>query len=384
MKKEIFGNKESGNVKKIDFGMLITIIILLCAGIVMVASASSYYALSNYENSNYFLVRQLVFGIVGFIAMLIISKIDYKNYKRWGYIFYILCLILLILVLTPLGQTRNGAKRWLGFGSLVFQPSEIMKIGLVIGMSTYLSLNYKKLNNFKGYLVPILMLALVVIVMFLQKHLSGTIVMVVAAISIIFASGIKIKFRYIMLGGILVVGMLVVFIFMPSGETESSGSFRMDRIVSFLNPEEDIRGGNWQAAQSLYAIGSGGIFGRGLGQSRQKYLWLPEAQNDFIFSVLGEELGLVGTLTILALFSFFIYRGYKIAINAKDMYGSLLATGITSAFALQILVNIAVVTCTVPVTGMPLPFFSYGGTALFINLCAMGIVLNISRYSKKS
>ena len=384
MKKEIFGNKESGNEKKIDFGMLITIIILLCAGIVMVASASSYYALSNYENSNYFLVRQLVFGIVGFIVMLIISKIDYKNYKRWGYIFYILCLVLLILVLTPLGQTRNGAKRWLGFGALVFQPSEIMKIGLVIGMSTYLSLNYKKLNSLKGYLVPILMLVLVVIVMFLQKHLSGTIVMVIAAISIIFASGIKIKLRYILFGGILVVGMLAVFILMPSGDTESSGSFRMDRIVSFLNPEEDIRGGNWQAAQSLYAIGSGGIFGRGLGQSRQKYLWLPEAQNDFIFSVLGEELGLVGTLTILALFSFFIYRGYKIAINARDMYGSLLATGITSAFALQILVNIAVVTCTVPVTGMPLPFFSYGGTALFINLCAMGIVLNISRYSKKS
>lgn len=384
MKKEIFGNKESGNEKKIDFGMLITIIILLCAGIVMVASASSYYALSNYENSNYFLVRQLVFGIVGFIVMLIISKIDYKNYKRWGYIFYILCLVLLILVLTPLGQTRNGAKRWLGFGALVFQPSEIMKIGLVIGMSTYLSLNYKKLNSLKGYLVPILMLALVVIVMFLQKHLSGTIVMVIAAISIIFASGIKIKLRYILFGGILVVGMLAVFILMPSGDTESSGSFRMDRIVSFLNPEEDIRGGNWQAAQSLYAIGSGGIFGRGLGQSRQKYLWLPEAQNDFIFSVLGEELGLVGTLTILALFSFFIYRGYKIAINSRDMYGSLLATGITSAFALQILVNIAVVTCTVPVTGMPLPFFSYGGTALFINLCAMGIVLNISRYSKKS
>lgn len=384
MKKEIFGNKESGNEKKIDFGMLITIIILLCAGIVMVASASSYYALSNYENSNYFLVRQLVFGIVGFIVMLIISKIDYKNYKRWGYIFYILCLVLLILVLTPLGQTRNGAKRWLGFGALVFQPSEIMKIGLVIGMSTYLSLNYKKLNSLKGYLVPILMLVLVVIVMFLQKHLSGTIVMVIAAISIIFASGIKIKLRYILFGGILVVGMLAVFILMPSGDTESSGSFRMDRIVSFLNPEEDIRGGNWQAAQSLYAIGSGGIFGRGLGQSRQKYLWLPEAQNDFIFSVLGEELGLVGTLTILALFSFFIYRGYKIAINSRDMYGSLLATGITSAFALQILVNIAVVTCTVPVTGMPLPFFSYGGTALFINLCAMGIVLNISRYSKKS
>lgn len=378
-------NNEKDAKNNLDFGMLITIIILLCAGIVMVASASSYYALSNYNNSNYFLVRQLFFGIIGFIFMIIISNIDYKRYKKWGYLFYIICLVLLLLVLTPLGQTRNGAKRWLGFGALVFQPSEIMKIGLVIGMSTYLSLNYKKLTSFKGYIIPILMLLLVVIVMFMQKHLSGTIVMFVAACSIIFVSGIKVKARYIIAGIIAAVAMLAVFIFMPSGDsTESSGSFRLDRIVSFLNPEEDIKGGNWQAAQSLYAIGSGGIFGRGLGQSRQKYLWLPEAQNDFIFSVLGEELGLVGTVTVLALFSFFIYRGYRIAITAKDMYGSLLATGITSAFALQILVNIAVVTCTVPVTGMPLPFFSYGGTALFINLCAMGILLNISRTCRKN
>lgn len=378
-------NNEKDTKNNLDFGMLITIIILLCAGIVMVASASSYYALSNYNNSNYFLVRQLFFGIIGFIFMIIISNIDYKRYKKWGYLFYVICLVLLVLVLTPLGQTRNGAKRWLGFGALVFQPSEIMKIGLVIGMSTYLSLNYKKLNSFKGYIIPILMLLLVVIVMFMQKHLSGTIVMFVAACSIIFVSGIKVKARYIIAGIIAAAAMLAVFIFMPSGDsTESGGSFRLDRIVSFLNPEEDIKGGNWQAAQSLYAIGSGGIFGRGLGQSRQKYLWLPEAQNDFIFSVLGEELGLVGTVTVLALFSFFIYRGYRIAITARDMYGSLLATGITSAFALQILVNIAVVTCTVPVTGMPLPFFSYGGTALFINLCAMGILLNISRTCRKN
>ena len=378
-------NNEKDTKNNLDFGMLITIIILLCAGIVMVASASSYYALSNYNNSNYFLVRQLFFGIIGFIFMIIISNIDYKRYKKWGYLFYIICLVLLVLVLTPLGQTRNGAKRWLGFGALVFQPSEVMKIGLVIGMSTYLSLNYKKLTSFKGYIIPILMLLLVVIVMFMQKHLSGTIVMFVAACSIIFVSGIKVKARYIIAGIIAAVAMLAVFIFMPSGDsTESGGSFRLDRIVSFLNPEEDIKGGNWQAAQSLYAIGSGGIFGRGLGQSRQKYLWLPEAQNDFIFSVLGEELGLVGAVTVLALFSFFIYRGYRIAITARDMYGSLLATGITSAFALQILVNIAVVTCTVPVTGMPLPFFSYGGTALFINLCAMGILLNISRTCRKN
>lgn len=378
-------NSSKNDNKNLDFGMFITIIILLCSGIVMVASASSYYALSNYGNSNYFLVRQLLYGVVGFVSMIIISKIDYRKYKKWGYLLYILCLILLVLVLTPLGQTRNGAKRWLGFGALVFQPSEIMKIGLVIGMSTYMYLNYKKLNTLKGYIVPSIMLVLVVGIMFLQKHLSGTIVMVVAAFSIIFASGIKIKIRYIVLGGIFIIGMLALFILMPSGgkSSENKGSFRLDRIVSFLNPEEDIKGGNWQAAQSLYAIGSGGIFGRGLGQSRQKYLWLPEAQNDFIFSVVGEELGFIGTFAILVLFTFFIYRGYRIAITAKDMYGALLATGITSAFALQILVNIAVVTCTVPVTGMPLPFFSYGGTALFINLCTMGILLNISRHSKR-
>ena len=378
-------NSSKNDNKNLDFGMFITIIILLCSGIVMVASASSYYALSNYGNSNYFLVRQLLYGVVGFVSMIIISKIDYRKYKKCGYLLYILCLILLVLVLTPLGQTRNGAKRWLGFGALVFQPSEIMKIGLVIGMSTYMYLNYKKLNTLKGYIVPSIMLVLVVGIMFLQKHLSGTIVMVVAAFSIIFASGIKIKIRYIVLGGIFIIGMLALFILMPSGgkSSENKGSFRLDRIVSFLNPEEDIKGGNWQAAQSLYAIGSGGIFGRGLGQSRQKYLWLPEAQNDFIFSVVGEELGFIGTFAILVLFTFFIYRGYRIAITAKDMYGALLATGITSAFALQILVNIAVVTCTVPVTGMPLPFFSYGGTALFINLCTMGILLNISRHSKR-
>ncbi|MDD3303632.1 MAG: FtsW/RodA/SpoVE family cell cycle protein [Clostridia bacterium] len=200
--------------------------------------------------------------------------------------------------------------------------------------------------------------------------------MIVASMSIIFASGIKIKARYI------IAFLLIVLI--AGGIFISAEEFRMKRILSFLNPEEDIRDGNWQAAQSLYAIGSGGVFGLGLGQSRQKYLWLPEAQNDFIFSVLGEEFGLVGTLAVLGVFTFFIYRGYRIAITCKDLFGSLVATGITSVFALQIFVNIAVVTCTMPVTGMPLPFFSYGGTALCINLCAMGILLSISRNCKSA
>ena len=285
-----------------------------------------------------------------------------------------LALLLLIAVLTPLGVTVNGAKRWLGIGLLRFQPSEVMKLALVLATSTYISLNIKKIKGFKGYIIPILFIGAVVVVMFLQKHMSGTLVMLVASASIIFASGLKIKARYVI--GIILVGIIAVSAFIIAEP------FRVQRILAFTHPEEDITGDNWQAAQSLYAIGSGGLFGRGLGQSRQKYLWLPEAQNDFIFSVLGEEFGLAGTVLVLGIFTFFIYRGYRIAITCKDLYGSLIATGITSVFAVQIIVNIAVVTCSMPVTGMPLPFFSYGGTALFINLFVMGLLLSVSRNCK--
>ena len=361
---------------KLDFGMLTIIIVLLCIGLVMVSSASSYLALTSYNDSNYYLIKQLQFAILGVIAMLIISKIDYRVYKKFSYLFFIISIILLAAVLIPnVGVKVNGATRWLGFGETFrFQPSEIVKISLVFAISTYIATNYKKTNSIRGYIIPFLMLAVVVIIMFLQNHMSGTLVMMVAALSIIFASGIKIKLRYIIPLIIIAVVALGIFIL--------AEPFRINRILSFANPEQDIKVGNWQAAQSLYAIGSGGLFGRGLGQSREKYSWLPEAQNDFIFSVLCEELGLVGAVIVLGMFIFFIYRGYKIALTCKDMYGSLIATGITSVFAIQILVNIAVVTCTMPVTGMPLPFFSYGGTALCINLCAMGILLSISRNCK--
>ena len=376
MKKiSIVGKGNKKEEKKLDFSMLVTILILLSMGLVMVASASSYYALSTSGNSTALLQRQLMLAIVGVIAMLFISKIDYTKYKKASYIFYIISILLLIAVLTPLGVSRNGAKRWLGFGeNFTFQPSEIMKIALVMATAAYISPNPKKLNNIKGYFIPFLLLMSVVVVMYLQKHMSGTIVMGVASISIIFASGINIKPKYVI--------AVIMLILVVGGAFIVTDEFRLKRIFSFLNPEENIKDGNWQAAQSLYAIGSGGIFGRGIGQSREKYLWLPEAQNDFIFSVLGEEFGLVGTVTVLSVFVFFIYRGYKIAITCNDLFGSLIATGITSVFALQIFVNVAVVTCTMPVTGMPLPFFSYGGTALLINLCAMGLLLSVSRNCK--
>ena len=207
--------------------------------------------------------------------------------------------------------------------------------------------------------------------MYFQKHMSGLLVLGVAALSVVFTSGIKLNVKTIC-AIVLIVGLAVTAFI-------SADKFRMQRILSFAHPEEDIRDGNWQPAQSLYAIGSGGIFGLGLGQSREKYLWLPEAQNDFIFSILAEELGFAGAAVVIALFVFFIFRGYKISMTCKDFYGSMIAAGITTVFAFQFLVNIAVVTCSMPVTGMPLPFFSYGGTSLFINLCSMGIVLNISK-----
>lgn len=372
--KEFLGiDKE--NRGKMDFPLLVSIILLLCIGIIMVSSASSYSALSKYDDSNFFLVKQLGFAIVGFIAMIVISTIDYKKYKKVSYLFYGLTLILMILVLTPLGVSVNGAKRWLGIGDFFrFQPSEIMKIALVLATATYVSCNYKKLNSWKGYIVPAIFLFAVGVVMYLQDHLSGMIVMIVASVSIIFSSGIKLKWKVII--PIMIVGIALVGVFLFSDE------YRLSRVTAFLHPEEDIRGTNWQAAQSLYALGSGEIFGLGLGQSRQKYLWLPEAQNDFIFSVLGEEFGLIGSVSVILIFLFFIYRGFRIAITCKELYGSMLAAGIVSVFALQIFVNIAVVTSSMPVTGMPLPFFSYGGTALFINLCTMGILLNISRNCK--
>ena len=370
MKKEVEVSKKSSG--GIDFGMFVITISLLCIGLVMVASASSYHALIYYGDSNHLFVRQLCFALVGIVAMIAISKVDYRKYKKWGYLAFILAAILLLLVITPLGVTRNGAKRWLGIGEVLqFQPSEIMKPVLVIAIATYLSRNTRKLNDWKGYIVPIIMLLIVGLLMYFQKHMSGLLVLGVAALSVIFTSGVKLKTKTIV-AAVLIVGLAgTAFIF--------ADDFRLQRIFSFLNPEQDIQDGNWQAAQSLYAIGSGGLLGRGLGQSRQKYLWLPEAQNDFIFSILGEELGFVGSAVVLILFACFIFKGYKIAMTCKDFYGSLIAAGITSVFAIQIIVNIAVVTCIMPVTGMPLPFFSYGGTSLAINLCSMGVLLNISK-----
>lgn len=365
-----------GSDKSFDFKLFFSVIILLCMGLVMVASASSYYALTEFNDSNHFLVRQLAFAIIGVIVMLAISKINYRVYSKFAYVIYIAVLLMMILVLVPgIGTEINGARRWIDLKITTFQPSELMKVALAIVLSTYIVNNYKKMTSMIVYLKPAVFMLIVCAVMYLQNHMSGMVIMGVITAVIFLASGMKLEAKYIVLLVLFIAIIGCAFIF--------GKGFRMDRITSFLNPDDDITGSNWQASQSLYAVGSGGLFGRGLGQSRQKYLWLPEAQNDFIFAVAAEELGFIGSTVIIGIFGYFVIRGIRTALKCNDLLGMLIATGITAMFAFQIVVNIAVVTKSMPVTGMPLPFFSYGGTSLVINLAAVGILLNISRHTTK-
>jgi len=369
--------------KPFDFTLCITIILLLSLGIVMVLSASAPSSLSTTGNSYTYVIRQAVFGVVGLVLMFIISKIDYRIYKPFYKIAYVLSLIALVSVAIPgIGVTTKGATRWIDIGFGSFQPSELAKIGLIVFYAGYLAEHKDELGFFwKGliksfcFLVPP-----IAILFFLQDHLSASIV-IIAIISIMMVmAGTKIRhFLSIGLtgGSAAVAGMLLL------ATTSDKGSFRLDRLTTFLDPWADATGDGWQVIQSLYAIGSGGLFGVGLGESKQKYLYIPEPHNDFIFAIIAEELGFIGCLVIIALFAVFIWRGILIAIKAPDSFGSLLAVGITSLVGIQAIINIAVVTSSMPATGMTLPFFSYGGTALMILLCCMGILLNISRAGSK-
>lgn len=362
--------------KLVDFPFLFVLLILLALGLVALSSASSYYALTETGDSMYYLKRQLMFAGIGLVGMFVAFFTEKKTYKRWSYVAFIVSIILMALVEVPgLGVTVKGAKRWLNLGLFTFQPSEVLKLGLIMAMARYISDNQKLMKNWKGYLVPLGFVALSAIFLYLQSHMSATLVMGVIFVVIVLASGIKINWKIVVPIGIIVIAAVLVFFL--------SEDYRRERITSFLNPEVDITGSNWQPTQSLYAIGSGGIFGRGIGQSRQKYLWLPEAQNDFVFSVYAEEFGFVGAFFVVVLFAALIYRGVAIALKSKDMYGLLVTLGIIGMFAFQIVINIAVVTKSCPTTGMPLPFFSYGGTSLLINLVAMGMVLGVSKDDQK-
>ena len=355
--------------REFDFWLLFTVLVLLTIGMVMVFSASSYFASFNMNNKFYFLLRQLLWGGVGVISMYIFSNIDYRRVALVSPIILAISIILLILVLF-LGTNVNGSTRWFNFGFTSFQPSELAKLALILFLSFSLSKNSEKLKFFFKGLVPYLLLVgFIGFLLYEEPHMSCIILIAIVAVIIIFCAGAKIWHFILLAAPALFLGWQVVM----------SDEYRRERFLSFLDPFKYPQGSGYQVINSLYAIASGSIFGRGLGKSLQKYLYIPEPQNDFIFSILAEELGFVGALTVVVLFVFLIWRGIKIAMNAPDMMGSLMAIGITSLIAVEVIINIAVVTSTIPATGMPLPFISSGGTSLLFMLIGVGILLNISK-----
>jgi len=353
-----------------DFPFLILVIVLMGIGLLMLFSAS--YATAYYEgqSSTYYFVRQAVFAVAGIAIMFIISFMDYRRFRVLSPLLLLVSIALLVLVLF-IGKGNFGEKRWISLGFIQFQPSEIAKVAVIFFFSSMISVNSEKMHTFRyGVLPYIAVLAVIGGLMFLEPHLSGAILIVGVGAALMFMGGTHWGWFAGAIGTGVVAGAAAI----------SFLDYARQRVQTWLDPFSDPRGDGYQIIQSLYAIGSGGALGLGFGNSRQKYLYLPEAHNDFIFAIVCEELGFIGAIIILSLFALLIIRGYWIALHARDKFGSLLAGGITTMIALQVVLNIGVVTGVLPVTGAALPFFSYGGTALLILLAEMGVVLSVSRY----
>ncbi|MEG0772943.1 stage V sporulation protein E [Clostridium sp.] len=353
---------------EVDFILFATILMLVTVGVVMVYSASSYFAAFRYDDAEYFLWRQLLWASIGLVAMIFTLNTDYHLFKRYTKILIIFTFIALCLVFAF--PPVNGAQRWIRLGPASFQPSEITKYVVVLFIAKSIESKGEKIKLFFKGVVPHLAFAgFFAGMVILEKNLSIATVIMLVTVGMLFIGGTK--FSYIAEMGLGLIGLVVAAIILEP--------YRMRRITGFLDPWSDSQATGYQLVQSLLALGSGGLTGVGIGQSRQKCFYIPEPHNDFIFSVIGEELGFIGCIFIIILFIVFLWRGIMAAAKAKDIYGSLLATGITAVVILQSLINIAVVTGSMPVTGVPLPFISYGGSSLVINMMFMGILLNITR-----
>ncbi len=352
----------------LDLGFLTVVILLAVFGLIMVFSASYPSANYRYGDGLYFFRKQGIWVLLGFVGMLFTIKYDYRKYKKNALVIAIVTLAFLGLVL--LSPAINGARRWLGFGGFSFQPSEMAKISVIIYFAAALSVTKEKIREYKCLLKFFGMLGIVLVLLFLEPHFSVCIIIgSVVAIMLLVAGAKGRHFLYTALP-LVPVGVALMI----------KESYRLDRLKVYIDPFIDPKGDGWQIIQSLYAIGSGGLFGLGFGNSRQKYMYVSEPQNDFIFSIICEELGIIGAVLVIVLFGILIWRGLKIAINAPDTFGTLLVTGIISLVAVQTFLNIAVVTKLIPTTGIPLPFFSAGGSSLVFLMMSMGMVLNVSTY----
>ena len=375
-KENFFGIFKIFSLKSgVDLPFLFLVLTIVVIGLVMMFSASypnAYYL--HKGDSFYFIKNQLIFAVIGIIAMLAISKIDYTYFHKWAVPILAVSFVLLLVVLVM--PTINGVHRWVQLGPFGFQASEITKFAIVVSFAHFIDLNFSRMGTFKYGILPyLIILGPTVILLALEPHISCTVIVVLLAAGMLFIGGVKLKWFGMVLGAIAsALVYLVVF--------TDKLTYANNRISGWLDPFSPGAGvDTWQTRQGLYAIGSGGIWGLGLGNSRQKYLYIPEPQNDFIFSVVCEELGFVGAVIILLLFAMLIWRGMIISMKAKDKFGILLGIGLIAQVGLQVILNIAVVTNTIPNTGISLPFFSYGGTSLLMLLAQMGIILSISRTS---
>ena len=357
--------------KNIGIYLFIVVILFSLFGLLMIYSSSYIWAEYKFGDGFRYVKLQGLFLLVGTFLMIVISKIDYKLYYKYSFYIFIVCLILLILVLIPgIGKIRNGSRSWFGIGSLGIQPSEFMKLSLIILVSKYLSNSDKDIKMFfKGIMPVLVVLGIVFLLIMLQPDLGTGMIIVLSVLSLLFIAGADMKFFFVA-GFIGIIGIVILILIAP---------YRMDRITSFINPWSDPLGTGFQIIQSLYAIGPGGLFGLGLFNSRQKHFYLPEPQTDFIFSIISEELGIIGILIVASFFIFILYCGIKISLNSKNLFSKYLSFGMTFQILIQAVMNLMVVVGLIPVTGVTLPFLSYGGSSLLITLCSIGILLNISR-----
>ncbi|NTW72186.1 MAG: putative lipid II flippase FtsW [Eubacteriaceae bacterium] len=355
-----------------DFLLIITIFTLTCIGIVMVFSASLYNSNAIYGDQYYIFRKQFIYTLIGWAAFIIVSRLDYKIYKKYALHLMGISIVLLILVFVPgIGHYANGAWRWIRIGPLQLQSSEVAKLSVIIFMASSLSVMKNQVRGFvTGFLPYMLLLVTVSGLIYIEPNLSTSLIVAAIIIGMLFIAGGNLFYIASLFGG--VVSLAVYFIFFTN--------WRKDRLDAFLDPASNLTGTGWQSRQSILALGSGGIFGQGLGNGKQKMFFLPEPQNDFIFAHIGEELGLIGTLFILALFLLLIWRGLNIAMKAPDTFSSLLAFGLTLMIGIQVVINIAVVTQLIPVTGIPLPFISAGGSSIVFLMTGMGMLFNISRH----
>ncbi len=355
-----------------DFILFVTTLVLLGIGLVMVFSSSAVTAGVKYDDPYFFFKKQLLWDVIGITAMIVVMKINYLRLRELALPLMVVAVVCLILVITPLGIETKGASRWLDLGFTGFAPSELAKLAMVMFLARTMDINLDKMKEFKSGIIPyILLVGLVCGLIMCQPDLGTSFAIAGTAFFMMVVAGARMShLGMLALAGAAAVGALII-----------KAPYRMERMIAFLDPWKYASDEGFQTIQSLYALGSGGLFGLGLGRSRQKFFYLPEQHTDFIFAILGEELGFIGASLIVALFLLFAWRGFKTAIYAPDTFGSLLAAGITIMIVFQAAINIGVVSGVLPVTGITLPFISYGGSSLLFTMVGVGLLLNISRYS---